>query len=260
MTLNPKKPLIGVTCDFARVRDQPAQTVIERYYAAIQKHSDACAVLIPETSDAYDLTVLVQRLDGILLTGSPSNVEPSRYGDPANCTPLDPSRDRTTFPLIDRAREVGLPIFGICRGLQEINVAFGGSLRRDLDERSDPTRHYAEGQPTLEQMFGTKHPVALTEGGLLASLFGSLGIEVNSVHHQGVANLGSGLNIEARAPDGLIEAIAARDTPIFGVQWHPEWRTGSTPNAPELFGMFGVCVRGASLREAAMLVAAGARQ
>ena len=256
MTADQRKPLVGVTCDFARVRDQPAQAVLERYYGAIQRFANACAMLIPETPDAKDLSSLLERLDGILLTGSPTNVQAAFYGDTGDCAPLDPSRDRMTVPLIDKARESSVPVFGICRGLQEINVAFGGTLRRDLDEYSDRTRHHAEGKPNLEQLFENKHSVALADGGILATLFRTSQIEVNSVHHQGIANLGSGLSVEARAPDGLVEAIVADDAPIIGVQWHPEWQAGIAPNTAELFTMFGICVRGASLREAALCTSA----
>jgi putative glutamine amidotransferase len=245
---------VGVTCDYARVRDQPAQAVIERYYSAVQRFSDVCAVLIPETSEPDDLESLLGRLDGVLLTGSPSNVEPSLYGEIAECSPIDPARDRTTFPLISRARAWNLPIFGICRGLQEINVAFGGTLRRDLGA-SDPTvRHHAEKGAGLNELFETKHPISIEEGGILASLFPLPEMEVNSVHHQGIARLGAGLNVEARAPDGVIEAIAAEDAPIIGVQWHPEWQAVDNASAIRLFRMFGACVRGASLRQAAQFV------
>jgi putative glutamine amidotransferase len=139
--------------------------------------------------------------------------------------------------------------------MQEINVAFGGSLRRDLHEHPGLVRHHADEGANLEQQFGTKHRVTLETGGLLGGLLKTSEIEVNSVHHQGMGELGRGLKVEARAPDGLVEAISAEDAPIFAVQWHPEWRAGDTPHTAELFRMFGACLRGASLEEAVHLAA-----
>ncbi len=249
-----RKPLVGITCDYARVRDQPAQTVIERYYHAVQRISDASTVLIPETSEVRDLDTLLDRVDGILLTGSPSNIEPSRYGDHSECGPFDLARDATTFPLLERARERHLPILGICRGMQEINVSYGGTLKRDLNNGIGSVLHHAEAHSTLDELFEVEHSVSLVSNGVLSRLFRQPLIDVNSVHYQGIADLGLHLTIEATAGDGLIEAIVADDAPILGVQWHPEWHPSRSPGSVQLFRMFGACVRGASPGESAALV------
>lgn len=249
------RPLIGVTCDATSMREQPAQAVIERYYAAVRDEVGACAVLIPETTCASDLRTLLSRLDGLLLTGSPSNIAPVRYGEEGLAEPSDELRDRTTLPLLDAARDWNIPVLGICRGMQEINVAFGGTLRGDLDEAADSVRHHVASPGDLEALFGTEHDVRLEPAGVLATATGRTELRVNSVHHQGVARLAEGLAVEARSADGLIEAVRAYDAPILGVQWHPEWKPRRNDHAPRIFALFGACARGASLQEAARSVA-----
>lgn len=249
------RPLIGVSCDATSMREQPAQAVIERYYTAVRDEVGACVVLIPETTSASDLRTLLSRLDGVLLTGSTSNVAPVRYGEEGLSEPSDELRDRTTLPLLDAARDRNIPVLGICRGMQEINVAFGGTLRRDLDERADSVRHHAATPCALDILFGTEHDVRLEPAGVLAAAIGRTEMRVNSVHHQGVGRLADGLAAEARSADGLIEAVRAYDAPILGVQWHPEWKPRRNDHAPKIFGLFGACVRGASLQEAARSVA-----
>jgi putative glutamine amidotransferase len=181
------------------------------------------------------------RLDGLLLTGSPSNVEPGRYGetDP-DAGPFDPARDAMTFALIDAMVELKRPVLGVCRGFEEINVAFGGTLARGL------TTHHAPTEASLDDMFAFGHEVNLAPGGVLERAYGRDHLRVNSVHYQAVGRLGDGLTVEATAPDGLVEAVSAKPNgaPVVAVQWHPEWRADTSPDSQTFFALMGRLLRG----------------
>ena len=241
------RPLIGISADTRPYGDETAQLVIERYMEAVIRNADVDAVLIPARPDLIDARAVAARLDGLLLTGSPSNVAPARYGDAGEgAGPFDPGRDEMTARLIaamiDRAR----PVLGICRGFQELNVAFGGTLARDLGDEERLLSHHAPNGVPLAEMFGHEHDVILTPGGILASAFGRERLQVNSVHFQGVDRLGEGLSIEAEAPDGVVEAISAHPNgaPILAVQWHPEWQTDRDAASQGIFHIFGRALRG----------------
>jgi putative glutamine amidotransferase len=183
------------------------------------------------------------------LTGSPSNVAPDRYGQGGAADaagPYDLGRDAMTAGLIAAMIEEGKPVFGICRGFQEINVAFGGTLRRDASRNADLIAHHAPDEAAFDAMFAHEHDVALTPGGVLNQALGRESLRVNSVHFQGVDDLGPGLTVEARAPDGLIEAVSANvdGAPVLAVQWHPEWRTEANPQSQAFFQLLGRALRG----------------
>jgi putative glutamine amidotransferase len=207
----------------------------------------AAPLLIPSLADELGFDELLQRLDGLLFTGSPSNVEPHLYaGAPsAPGTLHDPARDATTLPLIRKAVRAGVPVFGICRGFQEMNVAFGGTLHQKLHEVPGYLDHRDDGSQPLEVQYGPAHDVTLEPGGVLRSLAASDRIEVNSLHNQGIDRLGAELAVEARAPDGVIEAFRVRDAQRFAlaVQWHPEWKVMSNPFSRALFAAFGQASR-----------------
>jgi putative glutamine amidotransferase len=154
-----------------------------------------------------------------------------------------------TGDLIRAMLDLGRPVFGICRGFQELNVAFGGSLRRDVSMNPDLLKHHAPDEVGFNEMFDHVHDVALTPGGVLAAALGEDRIRVNSVHFQGVSRLGDGLNVEAQADDGVVEAFSARvnAAPVLAVQWHPEWRTGANPQSQVFFNVFGRALRGEPL-------------
>ena len=241
------RPLIGISADTRPYGEETAQLVIERYMEAVIRNADVDAVLIPARPDLVDAKSVAARLDGLLLTGSSSNVAPVRYGDASEGNgPFDPGRDEMTARLIaamiDRAR----PVLGICRGFQELNVAFGGTLARNLGEEGRPLSHHAPDGVSLPEMFGHAHDVILTPGGILASAFHREKLQVNSVHFQGVDRLGEGLSVEAFAPDGVVEAISARPNgaPILAVQWHPEWQTDKDAASQGVFQIFGRALRG----------------
>jgi putative glutamine amidotransferase len=221
----------------------PFHMVGEKYARAVLDAAGAAPLLIPSLADELGFDELLQRLDGLLFTGSPSNVEPHLYeGAPsAPGTLHDPARDATTLPLIRKAVRAGVPVFGICRGFQEMNVAFGGTLHQKLHEVPGYLDHRDDGTQPLEVQYGPAHEVTLEPGGVLRSLAASDRIQVNSLHNQGIDRLGAELAVEARAPDGVIEAFRVRDAQRFAlaVQWHPEWKVMSNPFSRALFAAFG---------------------
>jgi putative glutamine amidotransferase len=241
------RPLIGISADRRMVGAHPFHMVGEKYARAVLDAADAAPVMIPALAEELRFDELLQRLDGLVFTGSPSNVEPHLYqGAPsAPGTLHDPARDATTLPLIRKAVEAGVPVFGICRGFQEMNVAFGGTLHQNLHEIAGFLDHRDDTTQPLEVQYGPAHEVTLEPGGLLRSLAERDRIEVNSLHHQGIDQLGGELAVEARAPDGVIEAFRVRKAQRFAVavQWHPEWRVMGNPFSRALFAAFGQASR-----------------
>jgi len=236
-------PLIGIPADRRMVGAHPFHMVGEKYARALLDASGAAPLLIPSLAEELRFEELLERLDGLLFTGSPSNVEPHHYQGEASApgTLHDPARDATTLPLIRKAVESGVPIFGICRGFQEMNVAFGGTLHQKLHEVPGHLDHRDDESQPLEVQYGPAHDVTLEPGGVLRALADRDSIRVNSLHSQGIARLGKGLAIEARAPDGVVEAFRVRDARRFAlaVQWHPEWRVMSNSFSRALFAAFG---------------------
>jgi putative glutamine amidotransferase len=239
--------VIGIPADRRILGVHPFHCVGEKYIEAVARAADAIPVLVPSLGELIAVAELLERIDGILLTGSASNVEPQRYAGPASDadTLHDPHRDALTLPLIPRAVESGLPVFGVCRGFQEMNVAFGGTLWQKVHEVPGLSDHRENKGDPLELQYGPAHEVELVRDGLLHGLAGKDRVTVNSVHAQGVRTLGSALEIEARAPDGLVEAFRVRAAPAFAVavQWHPEWQVMSNPFSRALFAAFGDAAR-----------------
>jgi putative glutamine amidotransferase len=235
-------PLIGIPTCFRSTDDRAFHSVNERYPNAVVDAVGGLPVLIPAIGSRIDCAALLDRLDGLLLTGSPSNVEPSHYGGPPSRegTLHDPDRDATTLPLIREAVRRNLPILAICRGIQELNVALGGTLHQRLFEMPERIHHRRRRGPmTLDERYGPAHSVALVEGGLLRRLAGIAELMVNSLHSQGIDRPAPDLLVEATAPDGQIEAVslpAARF--VVGVQWHPEYKPLQNPFSRALFAAF----------------------
>ena len=219
----------------------------EKYARAVMDAARAAPVLIPALAEELGFDELLERLDGLLFTGSSSNVEPHQYqGAPSEPGTLhDPARDATTLPLIRKAVQAGVPVFGICRGFQEMNVAFGGTLHQKLHELPGHLDHRDDETQPLEVQYGPAHDVTLEPGGVLRALAPGERIRVNSLHSQGIEHLGDELAVEARAPDGVIEAFRVRAARRFAlaVQWHPEWRVMSNPFSCALFAAFGEASR-----------------
>jgi putative glutamine amidotransferase len=241
------RPLIGIPADRRMVGAHPFHMVGEKYARAVLDAAGAAPVLIPSLADELGFEELLERLDGLLFTGSPSNVEPHRYEGPPSApgTLHDPARDATTLPLIRKAVRAGVPVFGICRGFQEMNVAFGGTLHQKLHEVPGHLDHRDDGTQPLEVQYGPAHDVTLEPGGMLRALASGDRIRVNSLHSQGINRLGAELEVEARAPDGVIEAFRVRSAQRFAlaVQWHPEWKVMSNPFSRALFAAFGEASR-----------------
>ena len=239
-------PLIGIIADRCFLGKHYFHMAGEKYIDAVAAGAQALPLLVPARGAALDLPSLLESCDGLLFTGSPSNVEPYHYGGPASepGTLHDPHRDATTLALIPRAIAAGLPVLAICRGFQEMNVAYGGTLHQRLHE-SGYRDHREEESAAIEVQYGPAHEVVLEPGGWLRTLAGKQQIRVNSLHWQGVASLGAGLGVEARAADGLIEAFRVLAAPGFalGVQWHPEWLFAQNDFSSALFAAFGAAAR-----------------
>lgn len=244
------RPILGIICCTREVGAEHAQAVINRYVVGALTYADCAGLLVPNLADLMAAKEVAPRLDGLLLTGSPSNITADRYGhgDAQDAFgPYDVGRDAMTAGLIDAMLERGKPVFGICRGLQEINVAFGGTLRRDTSQNDALLRHHAPDDYAFDAWFDHKHDVVLTPGGRLHAAYDVPGLQVNSVHYQGLDRLGTGLTIEATAPDGIIEAVSAtvHGAPVLAVQWHPEWKTAENPDSQLFFKMLGEALRAA---------------
>jgi putative glutamine amidotransferase len=188
-------------------------------------------VLFP-MAGAADVADLLPLVDGVLLTGSPSNVEATHFGASALVTDrLDPRRDALTMALVPAAIGSGTPLLGVCRGLQEMNVALGGSLHQQVHAEPGLIDHREPEDSDLAVQFAARHEVKLSPGSAFAQWAGGSSAQVNSLHGQGIKRLGRDLVAEAHAPDGLIEGVRVEHAPefAFGVQWHPEWRHESNP-------------------------------
>lgn len=241
----PRRPVIGLLCCNEQA-GRPVQVVASRFVAPLTHLSGATVLLVPALPDTTDTATLAAVLDGLLLTGSRSHVAPWRYGAaplPAGQT-IDEARDEVALALAGRMIEAGKPVFGICRGLQEINVLFGGTL----GPAADPARHHrGDWEGDYDSLFHHGHDVDLAACGRLAGAAGVRRVRVNSVHQQGIDRLGSGLTVEATAADdGLIEAVSARPcgAEVLGVQWHPEWDAGASPASRAFFALIGGALRG----------------
>jgi putative glutamine amidotransferase len=214
---------------------------------AVDKIAGAVPVLLPALGDDVDIGTLLSRLDGILLTGSQSHIGPCHYGGVphADGTPEDRARDATTLPLIRAAIAHGTPLLAICRGLQELNVALGGTLHQCVSGLADRLDHYPKPIADHGRRVEKVHPVRLAPRGLLHQLAGCDEIVVNSLHYQAIDRLAPGLAIEAAAPDTTIEAVRVTDSPAFalGVQWHPEFDFRADPVSKAIFVAFGQAVR-----------------
>ena len=245
-------PLVGLPTDRKLIGPHPFLATGEKYVRAVVEGAGATPVLLPSLH-GLDPDRWLARLAGLLLTGSPSNIEPHHYdGGPSWEGNLhDPARDATTLALAPRAIAMGLPVLAICRGLQEVNVALGGSLHQKLHEVPGLQDHREDTQAPLELQYGPAHEVVLAPGGLLAAAAGAGRATVNSLHGQGIARLAEGLVVEATAPDGLVEAYRGTGPGfLLAVQWHPEWQVASNPFYLAIFRAFGEACRAWAARRA----------
>jgi putative glutamine amidotransferase len=251
-----RKPVVLVPACNRMIGLHPFHIAGRKYVDAVRLAG--CQPLVVPTATPDELEALLEMADGVLLTGSPSNVHPSHFGEEVHdpSLPLDPDRDDWTLPLIPRAMERGVPFFAICRGFQETNVALGGALHQAVQEQPGHLDHRSpRDAETAEAQYALAHPIDIVRGGALEQILGPGRVQVNSVHGQGVKRLADGLRVEALAPDGLVEAFTRPAAPGFNlaVQWHPEWRAAENPVSVKLFTAFGdACRRRQSERSGAL--------
>jgi len=243
-----RKPVIGIPADRRLLGPHWFHCVGEKYVAAIAEAAGAVPVLLPAIGADLALDALLSCCDGLFLTGSPSNVEPHHYGGAASepGTWHDAHRDATTLPLIRQVVEAGMPLLAVCRGFQEMNVAYGGTLHQRVHELAGHLNHRENGDDPLDVQYAPSHEVAFAAAGTFVRLVpGRTAMMVNSLHSQGVDRLAEGLAVEATAPDGLVEAFRVKNAPGFaiGVQWHPEWKAMDNDFSRALFGAFGEACR-----------------
>ena len=225
------------------------QMVGERNLRAVAEVTGALPLIFAGAPDITDIGVLMETVDGILLTGGRANVHPTHFGvEPhPRHEPYDEGRDAVALALTRACVARGMPILGLCRGIQEMNVAFGGTLHPEIRELPGRMNHRAprldngEFHPDPEVVFADRHDVNLVPDGALARLFGRETIRVNSLHGQGICGPGERIVIEGVAEDGTIEAIRIADAPGFavGVQWHAEYDPQTNPVNRALFQAFG---------------------
>jgi putative glutamine amidotransferase len=246
------RPLVGVISDRRMQGPHPFHMVGEKYLQAVADGADGYPVGLPSLADGFDVLDILDRLDGLFLTGSPSNVEPQHYlGDPSEPgTWHDPERDLAALALIPAAIRVGMPLLAVCRGFQEMNVAFGGTLHQLVHQQPGFGMHKENKDDPLDVQYAPSHQVTFTSGGLLERITGESAARVNSLHSQGVNRLGAELEVEAVADDGLIEGFTVRGAPGFtlAVQWHPEWKVLNDPVSTRIFQAYGDACRAYRLR------------
>lgn len=247
------RPLIGVPADRRVLNPHPFHMAGEKYLTAIRDGAGAVPVVIPALGPSIAPEEWLSHFDGILLTGSLSNVEPRHYGgEPSREGTLhDPERDETTLPLIKRALESGVPLLALCRGFQELNVALGGTLHQRVHEVPGYGVHKENPEDPLDKQYGPAHYVTLMDGGLLRRAAGTDRVQVNSLHSQAVAKLASGVSVEAVADDGLVEAFRVdhAEALALAVQWHPEWRVTENEFSMAIFRTFGDACRARAARK-----------
>jgi putative glutamine amidotransferase len=248
MSLPKPKPLVLVPACNRVLGEHPFHIAGKKYVDAVRL-AGALPLVLPtaEAAEPGDVDALLALAHGVLLTGSPSNVHPSHFDEAVHdpSLPLDPARDTWTLPLIRAALARGMPLLAICRGTQEVNVALGGSLHQAVHELPAHADHRApHGRPAAQQ-YAPQHTVQVEPGGLLQRLLGPEPFEVNSLHGQAVARLAPGLRVEARAPDGLVEAFSLPTAPGFNLclQWHPEWQAATNPQSLAMLRAFGDACR-----------------
>ena len=240
-------PLVGLPADTYENSGFLFHSLGDKYVRALAEVSQVLPVMIPSMIDVLNLDSLLEHFDGILMTGAVSNVHPPHYGEQPtpDHEPYDHHRDGTTLKLIRAVIQRGIPLFCICRGFQELNVAMGGSLETELQRGEGRLDHRAPKTDNTDVRYGPQHMVSITKGGMLERMLGKSETMVNTIHRQGVRTIAAGLEIEAVAPDGVIEAVSVKGARsfAFGTQWHPEYKAAQNPDSVKMFTEFGEAVR-----------------
>ncbi|MDG2285917.1 MAG: gamma-glutamyl-gamma-aminobutyrate hydrolase family protein [Alphaproteobacteria bacterium] len=255
-------PLVGVSASRVTENAHPFHRVTEKYMLGVVDPAGCVPVIVPVLADIAMVDTYAERLDGLLLTGGAANVEPHNYdGSPSmEGTRHDPDRDATMLPLIKRCVELGVPVLGLCLGLQEMNVAFGGTLHQRVFDLTDKFDHRMRRDvDDHDRRYRPAHDISVSPDGVLQAIIGTENVLVNSLHAQGIDRTGERVRVEATAPDGIIEAISIHDAPGFAlaVQWHPEWPRPIEAHNAEIFEAFGdACRAYAATRSGAESLAA----
>lgn len=239
-----RKPVVGIIGNAALLNNEyPVQAVGVSNVDAVALVAGALPLIVPSLTRAVDVASLMDVCDGFVFTGGRPNVHPRHYGEEATEAHgfFDEDRDALALPLIRACIAKGVPILGICRGFQEFNVAFGGSLYPEIRDLPGRINHRMPQDVPLAEKFAHRHLVHLTKGGTFAKLFGADQVTVNSLHGQGIKATGARIIVEGHAPDGTEEAILVQDAPAFAlaVQWHPEWNAAEDAVSRPLFAAFG---------------------
>ncbi|MEW6694878.1 MAG: gamma-glutamyl-gamma-aminobutyrate hydrolase family protein [Pseudomonadota bacterium] len=251
MSVASATPLVWMPADHRllgeTVHAQPYLILGDKYARAVKVGAQAQPVMFP-LADASEVARLLALVDGVVLTGSPSNVHPRHFGEPVAdpSLPLDEARDEVTLAVVRQALAEGVPLLGICRGFQEINVALGGSLHQAVHALPGYLDHREPKTAPLDEQYAPRHEVTLQPDSLLHRLArGAPSVRVNSLHGQGIRRLAPGLRAVAHAPDGLIEAVEFEQARAFAlaVQWHPEWRCWEDALSSAIFEAFGQALR-----------------
>lgn len=240
-------PIIAIPADTREIDGYYWHATPNQYVNAVVKGTGATAIIIPALLEGNDIDSILDRVDGVMLSGSRSNVHPSLYGKEATEAdgPYDPARDATSMELIRRTIDRGIPLLAICRGIQELNVALGGTLATEIQEQPGVWDHRRPEVPTRDGMYVIRQPVKIKEGTCIASALGAGEIQVNSLHRQAIGETAPRLAVEAVADDGTVEAVSVLDATNFavGVQWHPEYWVESDVVSAKLFKAFGDAVK-----------------
>ena len=256
---NGARPLVAVPADVREFQGYQWHCTPDQYVRALANVARVTPVIVPALPD-IDMKAVLRGVDGLLVSGSRTNVHPSLYGaDPTPAhEPYDPARDALSLPLIRAAIDCAVPTFCICRGIQELNVAFGGTLATEIQEREGTDDHRMAPSDDADRRFAIRHPIAAE--GTVGSIVGE-SVRVNSLHRQAVERLAPGLRVEARAPDGTIEAVVVEGAPALaiGVQWHPEYWAGTDGPSTALFEAFGDAVRAHAAARTANVASAPSR-
>ena len=242
------KPIIAIPADIRELAGAQWHATPTQYLSAALKVADVMSFIIPAFEDGNDTDAILDRVDGLLVSGSATNVHPSLYGLEAKDSdgPFDPARDATSLPLIRRAIERGIPMLAICRGIQELNVALGGTLASEIQDQPGTWDHRKPDDADRDVAYSIRQPVFVREGSCIAQHLGVTGeVQINSLHRQAIAETAPRLQVEATAEDGTIEAVSVIDAKGFavGVQWHPEYWAETDAPSRALFEAFGKAVR-----------------
>jgi putative glutamine amidotransferase len=240
-------PIVAIPADIREIEGALWHATPNQYIKAAILGSGAIPLIVPAWEPGLDMDSVLDRVDGVIVSGSRTNVHPSLYGQVAEEKdgPFDPARDATSLPLIRRAIERGIPLFAICRGIQEMNVALGGTLASEIQDQPGVWDHRKPDVPDRDGMYVIRQAVRIKEGSCLADALGPGEIQVNSLHRQAISKTAPGLQVEAVADDGTIEAVSVINARNFavGVQWHPEYWVESDAPSASLFKAFGQAVR-----------------